>query len=208
MNQNNVRIFGGKIIGKKDKPLFIGTDSNDSRVKELYTNNLNVLGSFDVSTSEASPTVMSVSDDTYFLNCKNILIESENFDIQGNVKINDQIIEKRTNTIYQIQTIRENTTIELDDTEYELFDCDSGTYEVNIKMKDGLNIIKKVFIARKNFKGTVKFNFINGSIIQSSDENICIGLSEPGQSIQLIGFKINTKEEYYLQNTSFEIFYS
>lgn len=208
MQQNNVRICGGKIMSKKNKPVILGTDEDDQRISEIFTRNVDILGTLNVTITKDTPPVLSVSDDTVFINSDNIFLESKNIDIQGSLTLNgSELLKGETEkSKYKIHKITdESHTIKLDDSKFDIFEGNNNsviTLEMHLDVD--FAVVEKTFIARDGFRGCVSFKFIK----LCTDETISLGLSAGGQSFSMICiWDKSKKEEWYIKNSGFETIY-
>ena len=217
MIQNNVHIFGGLIQSKPNKPLMLGEDKPESRIKEIYTKNLSVTGTVDIRSSEDSAPLVSISDNTCFMKSESIVIEG-NIELEGTIKINGKSLSNNkksmiyaTHNLTNDELIQNEFNINIGPERYHIFNyTDGNDLEVNITFQQKENLekclYKKTFISKKGFCGTLKFNFVHSTLVipMCLTKTIQIGFSDEGQCIDFI--LNHSSDEIYLKNIGYEVF--
>jgi len=210
--QNNVRILGGSIKGRTGNPLCIGGESVEERVEELNTSKLSVVGDMECSASTAS---FSVIDDTCYIDADHVFINGrKTIEFQNDVVI-DGILTvvggskgvDNTNTAAVDIEIDQDTTVVLEGEEGVVFftasseDVDAVVMiKINNDIKNKIN--QRTFVAKRGFKGKIKFIFEDGDIL-INQSIVQIGFSEAGQCVDLMYYD----GTWYLKHSGCEVDY-
>jgi hypothetical protein len=218
LSQNNVRISGGIIKSSEGVELCIGSEISNERVKEIYGSKLNILGDVEFLTSSKNPPVLSIIDDTCFINAENLFINGkEGIEFQNDVKINgvlevdsltikgdkvrgDRVQENNSIIEIDVESMAEySVCLEDDEVETIIFKKEDPTTDrtvVHIQLSQPTVSLTKTFIAKKGFTGKLIFTFESGEI-EIGGSVVRIGFSEGGQSVGLVYFD----GMWYLKNS-------
>ena len=163
MQHNNVRIYGGRIMSKKHKPLVLGDVDDVKRISEIYSRNVDILGTLDVTTKKDTPPVLSISDDTVFINSENIILESNNVDIQGSLSVNGLSTTQNSKSMYKLHHItNESHTIKLDDSKFDVFECNiDSIVTLEMELDDDFVVLEKVLLLERVLRVLLNLNLVN-----------------------------------------------